>query len=130
MPDLVTATIVQSCRIDSETYLSGQDAVLGDNAQVINQDFAIGSTDALAILGFDKDNLAAIYLLADEDITVTFTLGTGTLAVDLKADIPWVWTKTYAGEGLANPFGYDVVSAAVSGGAAATNIKGRILTTI
>ena len=123
----VTATIVRSCKIDSESYQTGTETVTGDVAQIISDTIANAAGVTTAVLPFEFAKLKALFLLADEDLDVTFLDGASNVSFNLTADTPTVWTDA---DGLACPFGADVT------GANATNASGnnctftaRILTT-
>jgi len=122
MAGLVAANLVKNCRINSETYKSSGIALDFDAALLGDESVAAGaSVQPIAGCTFTAAKLVFLYLLSDQDITLTFTLGTGTLEIGLKAGFPWVWENTYE-DTIPNPFEYDSVSctAANEGTTAAT----------
>lgn len=129
MASLLTADIVKNTRINTETYVTGTTTLLYDAAILVQQSIVAGATVApIANVDFVAAKLQFIYLISDQDITLTFTLSTGTKVVTLVADVPQQWD-------IANtltpvPFAYDSVSctAANAGATAAIlTIRGGVL---
>lgn len=129
MADLVLATLVENAKINSESYVTGSKDLDFDSAILVEQEIPIGATvEAVAVPAFDKDELVFLYMIADQDITLTFTLGTGSLVVPLELGRPWKWDNVYPAS-ILNPFLYDNVSctaANASGVAANLIIRGGI----
>ena len=129
MADLVLATLVENAKINNETYVTGSKELDYDSAILVKQEIRGAATvEAVAVPAFDKDKLTFLYMIADQDITLTFTLGTGTLVVPLEAGRPWKWDNVYATT-ILNPFLYDNVSctaANASGVAANLIIRGGV----
>lgn len=126
MADLLTLTFADSVKAENETYINGSDAVLCDSIPLIKQTIPIAATvEAVALPACDKDLVQGIAIVADQDLTLTITLGTGSLTVALKADVMWKWSRTYVAS-IPNPFAYDIVSctaANASGVAAVLTIR-------
>jgi len=129
MADLVLATLVENAKINNETYVTGSKELDFDSAILVQQEIPIAATvEPVAVQAFDKDLLSFLYMIADQDITLTFTLGTGSLVVALAAGKPWKWDNVYV-DTIPNPFLYDNVSclaANASGVAANLIIRGGI----
>lgn len=127
----VTANVTEGIRVGSEAYLSAANDYDGDNGQLIDDAIADGASGvAVGILPFTAAKLVAIYLLSDQDITLSFALSAGgPLSVALEAGIPWAWNNSYPAT-LAIPFSANVtgVTGSNASGAAAT-LKGRVVTT-
>jgi hypothetical protein len=97
MADLVTATMADSVRINSETYVTGTEVLLGDSSQTVEQAFlAAASSEAVAIAAITLSKLKAIYIISDEDLTLVFTMNSGVKTIALLADVPFRWSDAYA----------------------------------
>jgi len=129
MADLVLATLVENAKVNNETYVTGSKELDFDSAIVVEQEIPIAATvEAVAVPAFDKDKLVFLYMISDQDVTLTFTLGTGSLVVALLANVPWKWDNVYVAN-ILNPFLYDnvsVLAANASGVAANLVIRGGV----
>lgn len=115
----VTMTFVNQARMDSENYISATSTVSGSGGQKISDVIPFNNTaQDVSLSGFDKDDLKGIYLTADYDVDVVFTLGTGNLAISIPADGCFQWDEN---SGITNPFAYDIVSANATNNNATTN---------
>ena len=127
---LITAANVINTKINAETFVSGEDDLTFDSPIMVAQTIAIGATvQAIANIDFVAAKLQYLYILSTQNITLTFTLGTGTLVVALIAGVPWYWSRTYVST-IPNPFAYDSVSclaANASGVAATLTIRGGVV---
>jgi len=129
MADLVLATLVENAKINNETYVTGSKEVDFDSAILVEQEIPIAATvEVVAVPAFVKTKLTFLYMISDQNITLTFTLGTGTLVVALVAGKPWKWDNVYSTT-ILNPFLYNNVSctaANASGVAANLIIRGGV----
>jgi hypothetical protein len=126
---LVTATLVENCKINAESYISGNVSLDFDAAKVEKVSVSPGATvQVVPDIAFAAAKLKFLYLLSDQDITLTFTLGTGNKTIALLAGIPWKWHSIYAAS-IPCPFAYDSVSCTVANAgdtAANLTIRGGI----
>lgn len=128
--DNLEATLVHSCKINSESYLSGSEVVDGGEAQMI--DVTLDTIAAHTIVAsFDHAKVQAVYLLADKDCTsVVFTGTTGPVEVPLTAGVPFSWSRACNINGATpedDAFKANCTSLVVTTAALNTTIKGRIV---
>ena len=130
MADLVLATLVENAKINNESYVTGEKDLVFDAAIMVKQEIPIGATvEAVAGLAFAYAKLVFLYLLSDQDITLTITLGTGSKTIALEAGKPWKWDNVYAAS-IPCPFAYNSLSCAAanaSGVAANLTIRGGVI---
>lgn len=130
MADLIAATLVQNAKINSETYVAGAKDLLFDAAILVKQEIPIAAmVEVVAGLAFTAAKLQFLYIVSDQDITLTFTLGTGSKTVALLAGVPWVWDNVYIAS-IPCPFLYNSLSCTAenaSGVAANLTIRGGVV---
>ena len=103
--------------------LTGTQTETGATLIDTNQSYDIGTSQAIAI-AFSKTTLKSLFLLSTKNATLVFTLTTGTVTINLVAGAPYVWDVSPGY--FANPFGFDVTSAALTN-TVATVLKIRVL---
>ena len=84
--------------------------VTGDSAVRVQTLVASDATDALLTIGLDVDNIKALFIVSDQDLTIkTNSTGAPDNTIVLIADEPLVWNKFASGsEYYTNLFATDV----------------------
>jgi hypothetical protein len=126
MSGALTATAVQNVKINAETFLTGQDSPTFDGAIMVGSVIPIAATVApIADMEFTASLLEFLYLLSDQDLTLTFTIGTSTKVIALYAGVPWYWSRTYVAS-IPCPFsGNPTACTAANASGVAVNFQAR-----
>jgi len=117
-----TWTFTGQYKADAENYIAGTNTGTYNVMQKISQNIA-STGGSLSVESVTVANLQSIFLQADQDCTIVFTLATGTKSIALVASQCYEWDVA---TGQANPFAYNIVSAVVNFTGTAPNITARI----
>jgi hypothetical protein len=124
--DNVTCTISRSCKVNSETYITGTESIIGGVAQVV--DVTLGTVGAHDVsVDFDHSKVQAVFIQTDLALTsIVFTGTTGPVTTPaIAAGGVWEWSVGNA----ADPFGASCTKLVVTTTVADTTLKIRVVET-
>ncbi len=118
MPSINDTIQYQLTSDDGSSQITGSQQETGTTHVNVVSPFAAGTSQPVTGVAFAYATLKALVIKASANCTLVFTCTSGTVTINLLANVPYVWQLSPGY--FANPFTHDVTSLAITNTASLT----------